>query len=288
LKRTLLEALKGKLSTAKRVLQTQGLAGLHSVFWQKLDWSAHLFDPWDNWLCGRLVELRGNVVNIGGCTFNVNNPIISTRLKSRFLFNQYETPEREAIERFLDPSLPVIELGGAIGVVACITNRKLANPNDHVVVEANPALIPLLEENRDRNKCSFTIESRAYAYGRESAVFHSNATDFLGSSTLVYRAAEPSVDTIVKDAVVKTTNLQTILDQYSFNRCTLICDIEGGEAELLSNESVIVRDRVSTLIIEIHAGFLGKDKMTALIEQMTAMGFESIYQNGETFVFSKL
>jgi len=277
----------GKFSTAKRVLQTQGVAGLFSAFKQKLEGSLQVFDPWDNWFCGKFVELRGNVVHIEGCSFNVNNPIISTRLKSRFLFNNYETPEREAIQLFLDPSLPVVELGGSVGVLACLTNRKLTNPNQHVVVEANTVLIPLLQENRDRNKCSFTIEPYAYAYDHEYVVFHSNATDFLGSSTLTYRAAEPAVDTIVKDVVVKTINLQTILDQHGFSRCTLICDIEGGEAELLKNESVLIRDKVSLFVLELHEQFLGKETTTRLLAQIKDLGFESVYKNMNTFVFQK-
>src|ERR1051325_3177265 len=111
-------ASMGKLATAKRVLQTQGVAGLIPVFKHKLQYVTNLFDPWDNWFCGKFVELRGGIVSIDGCSFDVNSPVISTRLKSRFLFNNYETPEREALELFLDPALPVVELGGSVGVVA--------------------------------------------------------------------------------------------------------------------------------------------------------------------------
>jgi FkbM family methyltransferase len=277
----------GKLATAKRVLQTQGVAGLAPVFKHKLQGFVDFFKPWDNWLYGKLVELRGSIVHIDGCSFNVNSSVISTRLKSRFLFNNYETPEREALQLFLDPTLPVIELGGSVGVVACLTNRKLSNPGQHVVVEANPALVPLLEENRDRNKCGFTVLPRAYAYGRDYVLFHSNVTNFLGSSTLTYSDAEAIAGEVVNDVEVKTISLQAIMDQYGFDRCTLICDIEGGEAELVEHESALIRDKVATIIIEVHAGFIGEDTTRDMLVRLESLGFRSIFHKWDTYVFQK-
>ena len=49
------------------------------------------------------------------------------------------------IARSLRRDLPVVELGGSIGVVACVTNRLLKDRKAHLVVEANPLAIPHLE-----------------------------------------------------------------------------------------------------------------------------------------------
>ena len=97
--------------------------------------------------------------------------------------------------------MPVIELGGSIGVVACITNCLLADPAKHIVVEPNAALIPLLEENRRRNDCGFTILPYAYAYGSDEVMFASHR-NFLTSTTV--QKSDHSVP-------VKATNLQSIL-----------------------------------------------------------------------------
>src|SRR2546426_6211274 len=97
------------------------------------------FDNWlgrkIDWWYGRLIEIRGNNVSIDGCTFSLESPAIATQSKSRFMFGQYERPEREAIRRFLDPTLPVVEFGGSIGVLSCLTNRRLSDPQRHVVIE---------------------------------------------------------------------------------------------------------------------------------------------------------
>jgi 16S rRNA A1518/A1519 N6-dimethyltransferase RsmA/KsgA/DIM1 with predicted DNA glycosylase/AP lyase activity len=72
----------------------------------------------------------------------------------------FEKHERETIKRCLDPNLPVVEVGGCIGVVACTTNRLLQEPSKHVVVEANPDLVPVLEANRQLNQCEFVVLQR--------------------------------------------------------------------------------------------------------------------------------
>ncbi|MDX1564158.1 MAG: hypothetical protein R3236_02075, partial [Phycisphaeraceae bacterium] len=114
---------------------------------------------------GRWVERRGNRVDFQGLKISVDCPAITTPQKSTLYYNLYETEEIEAIGRHLNPGLPVIELGACIGVLSCLTNRKLTDPSRHAVVEANPDLIETLQANRAANGCSFEIHHGAIAYG---------------------------------------------------------------------------------------------------------------------------
>lgn len=119
----------------------------------KTRWYGRLYD-WcmhDNWWVGKYVELMGNRVMIDGCVFSLDSSSISACVKSRFALNQYEGAERYMIRHYLDTKLPVVELGGGIGVVSCIVNKLLNDPHQHVVAEANPDLLPLLLANRDLN-----------------------------------------------------------------------------------------------------------------------------------------
>ncbi len=179
---------------------------------------------------------------IDGCHFSVCSPAITTAFKSRFYFDEYETSEREALKRFLDPQLPVIELGGAMGVIACLTNRSLNHPEKHVVVEANPDILPLLKENRNRNNCQFTILHGAVAYGIDEVTFNLS-NDFWASS--VQASFNKSVN-------VQSITLKQIVDEFDFDEFTLICDIEGGEVDLVKFDKEILCDRVNTLMIEVH------------------------------------
>lgn len=275
----------GKLATVKRVMQTRGVPGVISAIKNKL--LNEVFSSHYNWYLGKLIELRGNIIRIDGCSFSVDCPIISTKFKSEFLFDNYEAPERRAVHRFLDPNLPLVEFGGSVGVVSCLANRRLSDPKRHVVVEANPALIPLLEANRDRNGCKFTVLPRVIAYGSEEAVFHSNSTNFVGSTALTHHANDTIVGDVLEDVKVQTISLQSVLEKYGFDRCTLICDIEGAEATLVEHEYEIIRDKVMTLIIEVHEYFLGKEGVKNLLARFDALGLHNVYNEGATYVLQR-
>jgi Met-10+ like-protein len=126
-----------------------------------------------------IVELRGNVVNIDGSQFGVNSKAIIR--KNRFLFNRYERTQRDALAKYLDPSLPIVEFGAGIGVVSCVANKRLKDPTRHIAIEANPDLLALLVENRNRNGCLFTVLNQAVAYGRDE-VFLYRSPNFTSSS----------------------------------------------------------------------------------------------------------
>jgi FkbM family methyltransferase len=232
-----------------------------------------------------LVGVTGRV-RVDGCTFRVDSPVISAQLKRDLCAGHYEAPEREALRRFLDPALPVVGLGGSLGVVSCLTNNGLQEPTRHVVVEANPDLLPLLEENRRRNGCRFTIVPRALAYGRDDVEFSCNRTNFTGSSA-TESALHPSSTTgdSLHVVLVKATTLERVLDDHAFERCTLICDIEGSEAALLRHENHVIRRRVDTLIVELHEWYFGSDGVEAMRQAIEALGLRNVWRKAGTFVF---
>src|SRR5262245_13751886 len=80
------------------------------------------------WYAGRLVESTGNIVRIGVCRIDVQPAFFSTFQKGCLLLGRYERSERNAIARFLDPDLPLIDLGASIGVTSCLSNRILRFP----------------------------------------------------------------------------------------------------------------------------------------------------------------
>ena len=280
--------LKRKLRTTRRVLDTDGARGVLAVAKRKLSSSIkcfesrrwkHRFDVWCQtehpWL-GRIVEWRGNKVSLDSCVFSVSSPIISTATKSLFLQDGYERCERDILKLYLNRSRAVVELGGAVGVVACVTNKMLDLPGRHVVVEANPDLIGILREHREQNGCRFTVLNRALAYGSDEVAFYQDAVDYLGSSVQVQTA---------KAVPVPTITLARILDEYGFDRCTLICDIEGGEMDLVKNEADVLRRHVEQLVVEIHGWRVGHDQAEQMIRTLEQIGFERLCEKGATSVF---
>ena len=87
-----------KIETAKRVLQTQGVKGIASVLLEDKLYNQRIkFNKWfekkKRWWAGKIVEIRGNIILIDGCQFNVNSPVITTAIKSHFYFDNYEVHE---------------------------------------------------------------------------------------------------------------------------------------------------------------------------------------------------
>src|SRR6476620_7340833 len=91
----------------------------------------------NNPIVGRLVELSGNRLGRDGLTYSVESPNITRGHKSTLLFGLHEMEERRLIKSWLPANLPLIELGGGLGVVSCLANKTIIRPEQHVVVEAN-------------------------------------------------------------------------------------------------------------------------------------------------------
>lgn len=219
----------------------------------------------NNWFVGKGVELTGNRVRMHGLRFDVDNPLVSIRYKGTLFFGRYEIEEIALVRRYVDPGLPVVELGGSIGVVASVTNRLLQQPDRHVVVEASPVLVPTLEANRTLNGCSFVIEHAAVAYGTDAVEFpvegHFLLSRVGGSGNSVG---------------VRATTLGKLLDKYGFETINLISDIEGMEIELVENESEVLRDRVKTLVMETHPDIRGHDDISTMLVTLGRLGFDPL------------
>jgi FkbM family methyltransferase len=276
--------LASKLSTAKRVYKQNGISGVLAKINQLVNVRAHLHGWWwaEHPLIGRIVEWRGNIVHVDGLQFNVDHPAITRGVKALFILNRYETPEREALRTFIDPTLPVIELGASIGVISCLTNKKLLHPLKHVVVEANPDLIPLLESNRERNRCCFTVLHAAVSYSAEEVEFL--ISDSILASSATRMDGRFRISRIVR---IPTISLQNIIDKFGFPECTLICDIECGEVELVHQEIDTIKKHVSTILMEIHNTTLDQQTVDSVVRTLNVAGFTLAHRIRKTYIFTR-
>jgi FkbM family methyltransferase len=254
-----------KVSTALRIFRENGVGGFASATIDRTDLWLNLF------LARKITS-----VTLDGCTFELES-VPNTPMKRALLRQDYEVLERRAVLQHLNPNLPVIELGGCIGVVACITNRRLVHPQLHVVVEANPNAVPLLDRNRVSNRCEFEILNAAIAYGRSSVTFFP-AEDYCFNS-LVHERGEAAV-------TVPATSLGDIVNHRGFDSFTLICDIEGFEYELILNELDVLR-KVDTIILETHARLIGEEKTAHLLSKLVETGLRVIDQDSYVIVMGR-
>ena len=221
---------------------------------------------------GRCVKLLGTV-RVDGCRFDVSSPLISDELKCRVFYGRYERTERELLRRHLPVNAPVVELGGGMGLVACIVNSRLQDPNQHVVVEANPRMLPLIERNRALNGGAFALVHAAIGYNSTHVALESGE-DLLASRTRTTEGGN-----------VPVIQLREILDRRGFGSCTLICDIEGAEIDLVKNELETLRSRVGIIVLEEHPEYCAEPVRAGMLKLLANAGFESIDALRKVHVF---
>lgn len=193
------------------------------------------------WLAGTYFTLfKNGKVILNGVEFIVPKNMTDIQLRGQLQVGFYEREERRHLKKYLDPQASVLELGGCLGVIACITNKMLRNPKQHVVVEANPELIEHLERNKNHTDSSFAIEHCIVSNKPE-------ITFFIGDSILGSSARRQSQRKVTVHG--KTVAELERTHQIRFD--TLVMDIEGAELEFLRENREWLR-QVNTVIAEIH------------------------------------
>ena len=224
------------------------------------------------WYVGRVAHALGISATIDGATFDPGQIYMGGLL----CLSNYETVERYAIAKYMPRQLPVVEFGASIGVVSCLIDRLLIAPKVQIAVEANPGLISILEANRKRNNCGFAVVNAAIAYGTEAVEFGISESSVSGSLT--------TTGTTRSKSVVGTTSLKNIVSSNHIDRCTLVCDIEGAEAQLVRRESDVLQKHVDTLIMEVHPALLGDSEVAQLADELKHRKFLTVWQRGDVWV----
>lgn len=248
--------LRRKLATVNRILREKGLAATFDYVWFRVKFIT-------------LTRLAKKNVRIDGCTFSLQG-VSDGLTKYSLLTNRYETPERQAVALYLRRDLPVIELGGSMGVVACVTNKLLTCPTAHVVVEANPFAIPHLQLNKERNGCQFEILNKAIAYGMDFVTFRPSSNMCANSITEDGDRALVTVGTI---------QLRDLVHYRGFDNFTLVCDIEGLEYDMVCHEADVLK-KAHTIILETHARFIGEEKVGFMMNRLREIGFRFVHETG--------
>lgn len=179
---------------------------------------------------------------------------------------RYEHTERRAAKIMLGRGDRVLELGGAIGVVA-MTCATVVGAENVVSIEANPDLIGHARYNFDKNGHSVAVKNAIlrsaadWAGEGERADFHI-AEDFW-SSSLTKRGR------ILRTVAIPVLCLEKEIEAARAN--VLVCDIEGGEVELLQKADL---SRIDKIIMEIHYWATGVAAANQLVAKLLQSGFE--------------
>ena len=163
-----------------------------------------------------------------------------------------------------------MELGACVGVVSCVTNRLLKDRTRHLVVEANPFLIPWLFRNREANNAGFIVEH--CAAGKPPEV-----TFYVHPTVIVEGSAERKTG---RGFRLPSRSFLELHERYGpFN--TLIMDVEGSEGDLLAvAQELLVKYRL--VIVELHGWIIGEDKVEACRQILANSGMRLVGKAGFT------
>ncbi len=230
------------------------------------------------WLAGTYFTwFKNNRVVLDGVELIVPDDVTDIPLRGQLQVGFYEREERRHLKKYLNPDSAVLELGGCLGVVACIANKMLKNPERHVVVEANPGLIRHLERNKTHTGSAFAIEHCIVSNKPEQEFF-------LGDTILGSSARHKSPRKILVPG--KTVADLERAHQIKFD--TLIMDIEGAELDFLRENRDWLR-QLNTVITEIHEhpDYLSEAEVTECKTILESAGLRLEIVDGLTWVLNR-
>lgn len=222
-----------------------------------------------------LAELAIRPTRVWGLTFELPRGVVRRRTRRRIRRGSYEQPEARAVAALVDPSVPMLELGGGTGVLSCLIASLLPPTTPHVVVEGNAHAFSMLERNRDRNGFDFEAVHGMVDYPRSGDPAKAGA-----------RAWGPGHQVRATDASAgRPVTLRGLLEERGWDRCNLLMDIEGAEVGLIEAEAEILRDRVASLVVELHPKEGGPEVAAATLRRILDTGLELVSIDATVFGF---
>jgi FkbM family methyltransferase len=211
----------------------------------------------------------GHMADVGGFTVFVDNDCYAPNIVFSLDRGLYEGGERQLTAELIRPTDRVIEAGTAIGVVS-MTAAAIVGAESVLTFDANPEIVEDARQNFRRNGfCG--IKSRIGVLKNRSMIsrpdeiinFHIDAAFW--TSRLDVSAATTG---IVKTIQIPVFCLEDEICSHAAN--VLICDIEGGEADLLTQADL---SGIRLIIMETHYWSAGEGPIDSMMNKLIREGF---------------
>ncbi|MEM8591442.1 MAG: FkbM family methyltransferase [Pseudomonadota bacterium] len=180
---------------------------------------------------------------LNGIHLNVPRGVAGPKIFDRIRDGRYEANEARCAMERVAPGDRVLEIGSGIGYVTALCAKR-AGPARVTGIEANPDLLPIIEENLARNGLSgVNLLHGAVAGGvdGDETVSFNIGPIFWGSSLLETPA------NVKRQVEVPLLDIHKLLDDLRPN--VVIMDVEGAEASMFSEPWP---DYVHTVCLELH------------------------------------
>ncbi|MGM0660935.1 MAG: FkbM family methyltransferase [Pseudomonadota bacterium] len=200
---------------------------------------------------------------IDGLRMVVPDALLNARIAGKLAAGTYEGPEARAAAMRLRGGHRVLELGAGIGYIAGLCARVVGAENV-TCVEANPAMLPVIRGNLDRNGYGSATLLHGAVAGREDAeaplAFDGAKSFWAGRIADAASAAARRVDVpaLGLDGLLRCVRPQVV-----------IMDIEGAEAHLFDAPWPA---HVRSVMMELHPGRYPDTVVQRIVDCMSASG----------------
>jgi FkbM family methyltransferase len=211
----------------------------------------------------------GYVARIGAHAVFVDTDNYSPTLVGALTDGGYESRERSVMHAIIRPTDRILEIGTAVGVVT-MTLAAIVGPANVITYDANPAMVADARRNFAANRMGGiradvgVLRNRGRWSARESEIDFFVSRDFW-ASRLVAAPDSPDITGVVK---VPLVCLESRIAEHRAN--VLVCDIEGGEADLLDGADL---GPIRLVMLEIHYWAVGRQRIDDMIRFMMSRGF---------------
>lgn len=200
---------------------------------------------------------------------------ISPALQRAIYLDPYEAHERGVIERKITSDDIVLELGAGIGFISTLCAKRIGGERVFAV-EANPVMADAIRKTYQLNGVTPQLFCGLLGKDEGEETFYIE-NNFISSSTHLRSQTAQAVTTRRYDARAFISKIKPTF---------LICDIEGGEQELLAYMPL---DGVRKLCIELHPHVIGNAATSAIFQGLLEQGFVCDFLNssGKVFFFER-
>jgi FkbM family methyltransferase len=219
-------------------------------------------------------------VTLDGITLDLPARMTMPALLARLESGDFEADEAAAARARVAPGMRVLDLGAGFGLVSAILARG-AGAENLVSVEANPAMVPVLRANLDRN-----------GYGA-ARILHGAVTGGEGGGTARFHVpravlgaslARPGVP---RDELVEVPSLgiQTLI--YDHRPELVMMDVEGAEALLFEEPW---NPELRFLVVELHPPRYPARVIKRVVDCMSDSGltYDPVTSRGRVLGFRRI
>ncbi|MDD5037250.1 MAG: FkbM family methyltransferase [Methylococcaceae bacterium] len=197
-------------------------------------------------------------INHMGVDIYVDPSLFSGPIVESIIKGSYESHEASQVNSLIQPGEVILEIGAGCGFISTFAAK---NPNCTKVyaVEANPALIPVIQKTHEKNGVDITLYNEILGKEEGYVDFYLHE-DFWASGTHSWLGK--------RSVKVKTTPFQMRLEQ--IRPTMIVCDIEGGELDLFDGVNLA---GVKKILMELHQPTIGRHGMKKLFDNLSAQNF---------------